>query len=76
VAVTFPHAPSVANMDSVQTIAVKIFSVLVNSMPDERSGSKITWFNSLLRSRQSVQTLTDMVQIGQWYGSHVHAVCF
>ncbi|KAK0220637.1 ribonuclease H-like domain-containing protein [Armillaria fumosa] len=47
--------------------AIKIFSVLVNSMPDERTGSKITWFNSPLRSNQKVSTL---VNIGQWYDVH------
>jgi hypothetical protein len=25
--------------------------------------------------KQSVQTLTDMVQIGQWYGTHVPEIC-
>ncbi|KAK0477282.1 ribonuclease H-like domain-containing protein [Armillaria novae-zelandiae] len=50
--------------------AIKIFSVLVNSMPDERTGSKITWFNSPLRSNQKVSTLVNMIQVGQWYGVH------
>ncbi|PBK74686.1 hypothetical protein ARMSODRAFT_1013681 [Armillaria solidipes] len=50
--------------------AIKIFSVLVNSMPDERTGSKITWFNSPLRSNQKVSTLVNMIQVGQWYGIH------
>ncbi|KAK0431439.1 ribonuclease H-like domain-containing protein [Armillaria borealis] len=50
--------------------AIKIFSVLVNSMPDERTGSKITWFNSPLWINQKVSTLINMIQVGQWYGIH------
>ncbi|CDO75802.1 hypothetical protein BN946_scf184934.g17 [Trametes cinnabarina] len=48
-------------------VCIKIFSILVNSMPDERTGSKFTWFNSALRGNQHAQTLVDMVQIGQYY---------
>ncbi|KAL7280348.1 hypothetical protein ACG7TL_005266 [Trametes sanguinea] len=48
-------------------VCIKIFSILVNSMPDERTGSKFTWFNSALRGSQHAQTLVDMVQIGQFY---------
>ena len=51
-----------------QTLAIKIYAILVNSMPDERTGSTLTWFNSPLRANQDVQTLVDMIQIGQWYG--------
>ena len=51
-------------------LAIKIFSILVNSMPDERTGSKITWFNSPLRANQDVSTLVNMIQVGQWYGVH------
>ena len=58
---------------SSQMLAIKIFSVLVNSMPDERTGSKITWFNSPLRANQDISTLVNMIQVGQWYG--VHKVC-
>ena len=39
-------------------------------MPDERTNSTITWFNSPLRGNQDAQTLVDMIQIGQWYGKH------
>jgi len=39
-------------------------------MPDERTGSKITWFNSPLRANQDVSTLVNMIQVGQWYGVH------
>ncbi|KAG1891136.1 ribonuclease H-like domain-containing protein [Suillus subluteus] len=51
-------------------LAIKLFSVLVNSMPDERTNSTITWFNSPIRGNQNAQTLVDMIQIGQWYGKH------
>jgi hypothetical protein len=54
-------------------LATKIYSVLVNSMADEQTGSKFTWFNSALRGSQNVQTLTNMIQVGQWYG--IHMVC-
>ncbi|KAN0087885.1 hypothetical protein V8E55_006506 [Tylopilus felleus] len=56
-----PHARVLA------TLATKIFAALVNSMPDERTGSVFTWFNSPLCANQSPQTLIDMIQIGQWY---------
>jgi len=39
-------------------------------MPDERTNSTITWFNSPLRGNQNAQTLVDMIQVGQWYGKH------
>ena len=39
-------------------------------MPDERTNSTITWFNSPIRGSQNAQTLVDMIQIGQWYGKH------
>ncbi|KAF8232988.1 hypothetical protein L208DRAFT_1269396 [Tricholoma matsutake] len=39
-------------------------------MPDECTGSKVTWFNSPLHRNQSVGTLVDMIQVGQWYGTH------
>ena len=39
-------------------------------MPDERTNSDITWFNSPLRGNQNAQTLIDMIQVGQWYGQH------
>ncbi|CDO74690.1 hypothetical protein BN946_scf184960.g4 [Trametes cinnabarina] len=58
-----PNAP----MTNSQIVCIKIFSILVNSMPDERTGSKFTWFNSALRGSQHAQTLVDMVQIGQFY---------
>ncbi|RDB28214.1 hypothetical protein Hypma_001371 [Hypsizygus marmoreus] len=59
-----PHARVLA------LLAIKLFSILVNSMPDERTNSTITWFNSPLRGNQTAQTLVDMIQVGQWYGKH------
>ncbi|KAI0311270.1 ribonuclease H-like domain-containing protein, partial [Amylostereum chailletii] len=53
--------------DVLAMLAVKIFSALANSMPDERTGSKFTRMNSALRGNQRAQTVIDMVQIGQWY---------
>jgi hypothetical protein len=52
-------------------LAVKIFSILVNSMPDERTNSTITWLNSPIRGNQTTQTVVDMIQVGQWYGKHL-----
>ncbi|KAJ3890251.1 hypothetical protein GG344DRAFT_78014 [Lentinula edodes] len=51
-------------------LGVKAYSALANSMADERTGSRFTWFNSALRNRQKVNTLVDMTKIGQWYGVH------
>ena len=39
-------------------------------MADEQTNSNITWFNSPLRGNQNVQTLIDMIKVGQWYGQH------
>ncbi|KAI3596951.1 hypothetical protein WG66_006338 [Moniliophthora roreri] len=44
-------------------LAVKLFSSLANSMQDERTSSGITWLNSPLRNRQSVEM--RMLKIGQ-----------
>jgi hypothetical protein len=54
-----------------QRLSIKIYSCLVNSMADERTGSKINHFNSAFRSNQVVRTLTHMCQVGQWYGVHM-----
>ncbi|KAJ7892709.1 hypothetical protein B0H13DRAFT_1886597 [Mycena leptocephala] len=45
--------------------------MLVNSMPDERTNYNLTWFNSPLRGNQKPETLTDMIEVGEWYGKHV-----
>jgi hypothetical protein len=39
-------------------------------MPEERTNSTITWFNSPTRGSQNAQMLVDMIQIGQWYRKH------
>ena len=49
-----------------QFLAIQIHSASVNSMADERTASNFTWFNSSLRNRQKVETLTRMIQIRQW----------
>ncbi|KAF9497418.1 hypothetical protein BDN71DRAFT_1494751 [Pleurotus eryngii] len=55
------------NSQVLAMLATHIFNVLVNSMPDERTNSHITWFNSPIRGRQKAQTLIDMIQVGQYY---------
>ncbi|KAJ7581800.1 hypothetical protein C8J56DRAFT_895370 [Mycena floridula] len=57
--------------DVLTVIVTKILAVLPNSMADERTGSKITWFDSALRSCQNPMSLIDMIMIGQWYGTHL-----
>ncbi|KAJ3885653.1 ribonuclease H-like domain-containing protein [Lentinula edodes] len=54
-------------------LAVKIFSITINSMADERTNSMITWFNSPYRGRQTSQTVESMVMVGQWYRRHDEA---
>ena len=54
-----------------QVLAIRIFSILVNSMPDERTNSTITWFNLPTRGNQMTRTIVDMIKVGQWYGKHV-----
>ncbi|KAH9921065.1 hypothetical protein B0H21DRAFT_767143 [Amylocystis lapponica] len=48
-------------------LAIKLYSVAINSMADERTASNFTWFNSAVRNRQEVKTLVDMIQVRQWY---------
>ncbi|KAI0759610.1 hypothetical protein BC629DRAFT_1454856 [Irpex lacteus] len=55
-----------------QMLSIRTFSILVNSMPDERTASKFTWLNSPLRGNQNTQTLIDMIQVGQYYARKVH----
>lgn len=66
----FEHHPGAQVLAA---LAVKIFSALVNSMPDEQTGSTFTWLNSPTRGNQNAQTLIDMVRIGQWYKDHARA---
>ncbi|KAN0082387.1 hypothetical protein V8E55_008182 [Tylopilus felleus] len=55
---------------SLQNLTTTIFVILINSMPDERTPSAFTWFNSPLHANQSPHwQLIDMVQIG--HGAHV-----
>ncbi|KAI6043561.1 hypothetical protein EDC04DRAFT_2890709 [Pisolithus marmoratus] len=54
-------------------LMIKVFSALVNSMPDEWTGSTFTWLNSPIHGNQNAQTLTDMVRIGQWYQDYAQA---
>ncbi|KAF7320731.1 DUF659 family protein [Mycena chlorophos] len=44
---------------------VKIFSITVNSMADERTNSMLTWFNSPYRNRQTAQTMEELILVGQ-----------
>jgi hypothetical protein len=50
-----------------QSIAIKMYSIVPNSMSEERTMSNLTLVNSALRSRQGVQTMVDQVQIRQYY---------
>ncbi|KAJ3931470.1 MAG: hypothetical protein NXY57DRAFT_1039174 [Lentinula lateritia] len=54
-------------------LAVKIFSITINSMADERTNSMITWFNSPYQGHQTSQTVESMVMVGQWYRRHDEA---
>jgi hypothetical protein len=45
-------------------------------MPDERTNSTITWFNSKQRASQQSRTIVDMIQIGQWHGKHKVGMVF
>ena len=54
-----------------QMLAIKIYSIVVNSMANEQIGSKFTWFNSALWGNQNVETLKNMIQVGQYYGTHM-----
>ncbi|KAI0634079.1 ribonuclease H-like domain-containing protein [Trametes polyzona] len=56
-----PHAQILA------MLAIKLYSIAVNSMADERTASNFTWFNTALRNHQNVGTLVNMIQIRQWY---------
>lgn len=53
--------------DLIQFLAVKLFSIVPNSMADERTVSVFTWLNSRLRNAQGVGTLVEQTQIRQWH---------
>ncbi|KAJ6555261.1 hypothetical protein B0H10DRAFT_2241429 [Mycena sp. CBHHK59/15] len=55
-------------------LAVRIFGILANSMPNERTNSDITWFNSPLRGNQKAENLLDMILLGQWHTYHTEGV--
>ncbi|KAF8200408.1 hypothetical protein K438DRAFT_2015690 [Mycena galopus ATCC 62051] len=55
-------------------LAVHIFGILANSMPDERTNSNITWLNSPLRGNQKAENLLDMILVGQWHTYHAEGV--
>jgi hypothetical protein len=52
---------------NIQALAIKIYSIAINSMEDERTMSVITWLNSLRRSRQLVSTVQNLVKIRKWH---------
>lgn len=72
---TMQHHPS---SNVLALLAIKIFSILINSMPDERTNSNITWFNSPLRGNLTVESegynylwvvicrMTSMVHLLPW----------
>jgi hypothetical protein len=47
-------------------LSKRIFSILINSMPDEEANSTITWLNSAIPGNQ--KTIVNMIQVGQYYG--------
>ncbi|EPQ56401.1 hypothetical protein GLOTRDRAFT_138137 [Gloeophyllum trabeum ATCC 11539] len=47
-------------------LAVKIYSISVNSMADERSVSTVTWLSQGHRSTMSIGTLNNNIAIRQW----------
>ena len=57
-----------------QMLAIKLYSLAVNSMAEERTISTFTWLNSNLRNGQHAKTLVDMVQIRQWYMYQVRTI--
>ncbi|KAJ3866048.1 hypothetical protein EV359DRAFT_79936 [Lentinula novae-zelandiae] len=61
------HLQRDSNASVIAFLAVKIFSILVNSMSDECTNSYVTWLNSPLWGNQLVGTVIDMIQVGQWY---------
>ncbi|KAJ7208334.1 hypothetical protein GGX14DRAFT_301730, partial [Mycena pura] len=63
-------AGSSPRSDVLSMLAIRISGILINSMPDERTNSNITWFNSPLRGNQKGETVMNMVEIGHWYKYH------
>ncbi|KAF8696504.1 hypothetical protein RHS03_07848, partial [Rhizoctonia solani] len=46
-------------------LAIKLFSVLANSMPDERTGSAFSKFNTPDRAKQNAETVISMTKVLQ-----------
>jgi hypothetical protein len=58
---------------SLKLLSIKLFSMTINSMADERTNSYLTWLNSPLRGKQHSETLINMIQVGQWHKIHVRS---
>ncbi|TFY55990.1 hypothetical protein EVJ58_g7909 [Rhodofomes roseus] len=58
-------APSQA--DILATLAVKLYSIMPNSMPDECTASIFTRLNSPVRNQMSLQAMVSQAQIQQYY---------
>ncbi|KAJ3717411.1 ribonuclease H-like domain-containing protein [Lentinula raphanica] len=50
--------------------AVKLYSTLANSMPDEHWGSHKTRINTPSRNKQSASTIARIIEVGEWYSTH------
>ncbi|KAJ3742612.1 hypothetical protein DFH05DRAFT_1572002 [Lentinula detonsa] len=48
-------------------LAIKLYSLRVNSMAEERTVSHFTWLTPPERSRMKVTTMTAIIQVGQFY---------
>ncbi|THU97975.1 hypothetical protein K435DRAFT_721210, partial [Dendrothele bispora CBS 962.96] len=48
-------------------LAVKLYSMRVNSMSDERTASTFTWMTPATRSRMSIDTMSSKTAIYQFY---------
>jgi hypothetical protein len=54
-----------------QFITEKLYSIMPNSMCDERTGSRMTFLNSKLRNQTNAQTIIEQIQIKLWYARGV-----
>jgi len=50
-----------------QHVAIKLYSIRVNSMADERTGSTFTWMTPAVRNRMSVEAMAARADIKQHY---------
>ncbi|KAG6903885.1 hypothetical protein DXG01_014170, partial [Tephrocybe rancida] len=57
----------VPNAEILVTIGVKLFSATPNSIADERTMSAVTMINTARRNKLSVETMTAMVQVREYY---------